>query len=463
LSKRKILFLNPPSLDGRLINRHILDPHASKGAYLYPPYDFLLLSGWFHPHPRWELSILDAMALKLNENETLGFIKEWKPDFILALTAPQSHIMDIAFLKRVKQEAGCPLFSAGAVQHSRGKPFLEQHEWMDGLLLEPVNNDLLHYVEGGDGPFTQLVLRNENHTHTSASGADFDIPLPRHDLIDARLYSYPAMKTDRFTSILASYSCPYTCEYCEAPDFKYRMRPTEAVMEELRFVKSLGIHEVCFKDWTFGANSQQAESILDEMIQENLGMNWFTFTRAEILNRNLVQKMKRAGCGVLQIGVETVQTEVLKKLRRDVDMELIRKTFKLCRDEKVSTLATLVLGLPGCNEESILKTIDFILEVDPDYASFNIITPLLGSNLREQWEAQGFIDPNIYENQDSTHANISHLDISPERLQYFRDMAVRRFYFRTRYIIRRLTQGMTFSQLLNEAKTGWELFRRHVL
>ena len=88
MSKKRILFLNPPSLDGRLINRHIMDPHASKGAYLYPPYDFLLLSGWFYPNDRYELLILDAMAEGLNVAETNSRIAAFKPEFVLAMTAP---------------------------------------------------------------------------------------------------------------------------------------------------------------------------------------------------------------------------------------------------------------------------------------------------------------------------------------------------------------------------------------
>jgi anaerobic magnesium-protoporphyrin IX monomethyl ester cyclase len=459
---KKILFFNPPSLDGRRINRHIMDPHVSKGTYLYPPYDFLLLSGLFKPHPRYELKILDAMALNLGEEESLGAVAEWKPDFILAMSAPQCHTLDMAFLKKVKEQTSCRIFTAGAVQHSRKKEVLEKNEWMDGILLEPVNDDLLKFLEGETGPWEQLITRSKDSSSTLKYPDTFELPMPRHDLIDAKLYTYPSMITDSFTSVLASYSCPYTCEYCEAPSFKFKMRSPELVLQELKFVHSLGIREVCFKDWTFGVNSREAEVLLDGMIESNLGISWFTFTRAEVLNQNLIRKMKKAGCRVLQIGVETVELGALKNLKRKNDLEQIKDVFSLCRKENVSTMATLVLGLPGCNEESFKRTIDYVIEIDPDYASFNIITPLLGSKLRANWEAQGLVDSGIYENQDSTRA-IANLGFEPERLVRWRDHAIRRFYFRPKYIFRRLKELHTWNQILNESRTGWYLFLQHVL
>ena len=460
--KKRILFLNPPSLDGRRINRHIMDPHVSKGAYLYPPYDFLLLSGLFKPHPDWELKILDAMALNMSEKRTLDLVTEWKPYFILAMSAPQCHTLDMNFLKQVKLHTGCSLFTAGAVQHSRKRQLLEKNKWMDGILLEPVNDDLLKFLEGKPGPWEQLITQLMDSSPISKPQEIFELPMPRHDLIDAKLYTYPSMTTDRFTSILASYSCPYTCEYCEAPSFKFKMRSPELVLEELRFVHSLGIREVCFKDWTFGVNSREAEVLLDGMIEANLGISWFTFTRAEVLNLDLIKKMKKAGCRVLQIGVETVELDALKDLKRKNDLEQIKNVFSLCRKEKISTMATLVLGLPGCDEESFKKTIDYVIDIDPDYASFNIITPLLGSKLRADWESQGIVDSEIFENQDSTRA-IKNLGFEPEHLIQWRDHAIRRFYFRPNYILRRLKECLTWNQILNEAQTGWHLFVRHVL
>jgi anaerobic magnesium-protoporphyrin IX monomethyl ester cyclase len=459
---KRILFLNPPSLDGRRINRHIMDPHVSKGHYLYPPYDFLLLSGLFKPNPHFELKILDAMALNLGEKETLESVAEWKPDFILAMSAPQCHNLDMAFLKKIKLQVACPLFTAGAVQHSRKKQVLENNEWMDGILLEPVNDDLLKFIEGQSGPWEQLITRKTDYSSRPKPEKTFELPMPRHDLINPKLYTYPSMITDRFTSVLASYSCPYTCEYCEAPSFKYKLRSPDSVIKELRFIHSLGIREVCFKDWTFGVSPHETEELLDHMIEENFGISWFTFTRAEVLNQNLIRKMKKAGCRVLQIGVETVELDALKNLKRKNDLDQIKNIFHLCRMENVATMATLVLGLPGCDEDSFQKTIDYVIEIDPDYASFNIITPLIGSKLRAEWESQGLVDSEIYENQDSTRA-IANLGFEPERLVQWRDHAVRRFYFRPKYILRRLKTCLTWNQMLNETQTGWYLFVQHVL
>jgi radical SAM superfamily enzyme YgiQ (UPF0313 family) len=217
------------------------------------------------------------------------------------------------------------------------------------------------------------------------------------------------------------------------------------------------------EDWTFAANRKHAHAILDGMIERNLGLQWFTFTRAEVLDRELARKMKRAGCNVVQMGVETVSSELLPQFRRRSDNTRLREAFRICREEGLETLGTFILGLPGESEDSIHKTIDFVLELDPDYASFNIITPLLGSELRQQWEDKGFVNPEEYEVQDATKATLNHLDLPPKRLLALRDEAIRRFYFRPRFIVRRLAKTVSVPQLRAQARTGWSLFRQHVL
>ncbi len=464
MSKTRLLFLNPPSLDGRTINRHVMDPHVSKGAYIYPPYDFLMLSGWFHPSERYELRIIDAMASRWTLARTLDEIAAYAPDFILSMTAPQDFAACMSFLERLKNRVPTRLFSMGAVEHERKALILERHAFLDGMVFEPLSDDLKRYLDGEAGPFETVMDRAAVSLPIERQRAKwFTLPACRHDLIDARLYAYPAMRTDRFTSVLTSYGCPFTCTYCEAPGFKFTRRSPETVLEELEQIRSLGITEVCFKDWTFAADKRHANAILDSMIERDLGLQWFTFSRADVLDRTLIAKMKKAGCTVIQMGVETVDSDILKLYKRRNNNETLRDIFRACHEIGVETMGTFILGLPGDTEERIRETIDFVLELDPDYASFNIITPLLGSELRRDWEKQGIIDPEAYEVQDSTQAGLHHLDIAPERLIALRDEAVRRFYFRPAYIWKRARKTATWPQFKAQAATGWSLFQQSVL
>lgn len=461
----RILLLNPPSADGRLYNRHVMDPHVSKGDYLYPPYDILLLSGQFHPSQEFELSVIDAVASAVDEPSCLDRIRAIRPDVIVALTAPQSHAADMAFLERVKRESGARLFTMGAVQHSRKRAFLDAHPWMDGIVLEPLGEGLKQYLSGGTGPFENLLLPSDppDWTGGMAKHRGIAYPLPRHDMLPLDRYRYPAMRSRSFTSVLASYGCPYHCTYCEAPAFGFKTRQPDDVIEELRFVASLGVKEVCFKDWTFGANRKLTAELLEKMIAADLGIRWFTFSRTDVLDRALIRQMKAAGCHTLQIGVESAQTDVLMDFKRKVDRSRLEEVFRTCREEGVSTLATLVLGLPGDDEAGVRSTIEYVIDLDPDYASFNIITPLIGSKLRDDWEAAGHVRPDDFEIQDSTRAGLTHLPIPPQRLEALRDLAIRRFYFRPRYLARRVGDLRSWRHLQNQLAVGWSLFRDHVI
>lgn len=458
--------MNPPSFDGRLYNRHVMDPHVSKGDYLYPPYDFLLLSGFLHPSEEFDLHIVDAIAERLSAEQVLGRVTSLDPDTVVALTCPQCHEHDMQFVRAVKDATGATLLTMGAVQHARKRQFLERYPWTDGIVLESLGDGLVRFLRGEEGPFPKVLLHDDPEGWIGedfAPAREFTFPLPRHDLLPLSRYRYPGMITSKFTSVLASYGCPYRCTYCEAPGFGFRYRDPEEVIDELRFIRSLGVREVCFKDWTFGAHRGKTDALLDAMIDADLGIRWFTFSRVDVMDREFVRKMARAGCHTIQIGVESAAASLLEDFQRKVDREKLEEVFRACREEGVSTLATLVLGLPGDDEEGIMQTIDYVIELDPDYASFNIMTPLLGSQLREEWERSGIIDPDVYETQDSTRASLEHLDISPDRLLSLRDLAVRRFYFRPSYMVRRLLRARSFHQVLSQMIVGWSLFRNHVL
>ena len=459
--KSKVLFLNPPSPDGRLYNRHVMDPHVSKGDYLYPPYDFLLQSGFFAPHDRFSLEIVDAIALGLSAEAVRARIAERAPDAILALTAPQSHQGDMAFLQDVAEKKGTPVFVMGAVPHARRGEVLERNPWIKGLLIDPLSSSLRDHLDGAGGPLPSLLLPGFQAA-PDLKPRTFSIPLPRHELLPLRSYRYPAMWSDSFTSVLSSYGCPFQCTYCEAPGFGFRQRAPEETFEELKYVASLGVREVCFKDWTFGANRAQTEDLLKRMIDARLDLHWFTFSRADVLDRELIKLVKRAGCQTLQIGVESAQTDALKKYQRKMDASRLRDVFKTCREEGVSTLATLILGIEGDDEKGIDSTIRFVLELDPDYASFNIITPLLGSKLREEWESQGLVNRDDYEGQDSTRAALGTATLSPQRLEQLRNQAIRRFYFRPSYLARRLKELRSPRHFLGQARVGLGLFRSAV-
>ncbi len=468
--KQKILFLNPPSPDGRLYNRHVMDPHVSKGDYLYPPYDFLLQSGFFAPHDGFSLEIIDAIAMGFSADTVRAELTARAPDAILALIAPQSHKGDMAFLKEVAESRGVPIFVMGAVPHARRGEVLERNPWIKGVLIDPISSSLRDHLDGASGPLPSLLLPGLPAL-PDLKARTMSIPMPRHELLPLTRYRYPAMWSDRFTSVLSSYGCPFQCTYCEAPGFGFRQRPAEETLEELKYVASLGVKEVCFKDWTFAANRAQTEDLLKRMIDARLDLHWFTFSRADVLDRDLIKLVKRAGCHTLQIGVESAQTDALKKYQRKMDAGRLREVFRACREEGVSTLATLILGIEGDDEAGIDATIKFVLELDPDYASFNIMTPLLGSKLREDWESQGLVDRDDYEGQDSTRAvvgkeaahAIGNSSLSPARLEQLRNQAIRRFYFRPSYIARRVSELRSPRHFLSQARVGISLFRSAVL
>jgi magnesium-protoporphyrin IX monomethyl ester (oxidative) cyclase len=97
-----------------------------------------------------------------------------------------------------------------------------------------------------------------------------------------------------------------------------------------------------------------------------------------------------------------------------------------------------MFGSPGETEETIKKTINYAISLDPDLVSFNITTPYPGTEmfcwakennllLHENWNEYNFAKPVL---------NLP--TISTEKVLYYYKKAHRQFYMRPAYILKRI-------------------------
>lgn len=96
---KKVLLLNPPGKE--LYIRDYYCSKVSKVHYIYHPVDLLILSGILSK--KYKLSVLDAMALKLSQEETLRKISTIDFDVLIFLTGSVSFKEDFPLIKKIKE------------------------------------------------------------------------------------------------------------------------------------------------------------------------------------------------------------------------------------------------------------------------------------------------------------------------------------------------------------------------
>uniref|UniRef100_UPI00257F4729 B12-binding domain-containing radical SAM protein n=1 Tax=Candidatus Borrarchaeum sp. TaxID=2846742 RepID=UPI00257F4729 len=240
---------------------------------------------------------------------------------------------------------------------------------IDGLVYKDVNgqirvNEIKGYIENLDTlPFPAIDLLNlENYFNATSKGKT---KLRNINGKPVNLSSRKAIKY-KWMSVVTSRGCPFNCFFCAIPSFwgrKWRARSPENVLEELRIlIKNYGIEEIQFEDDNLTFNKRRIHRILDGIISERMDIIWTTpnGVRADTLDREILRKMKLAGCKELIIGVESGDQNVLNNvIGKKLNLQQVIKVAKICNELNMKLSAFYVTGLPGETEKTMKRTFDF--------------------------------------------------------------------------------------------------------
>ncbi|MCK5344027.1 MAG: radical SAM protein, partial [Candidatus Heimdallarchaeota archaeon] len=218
----------------------------------------------------------------------------------------------------------------------------------------------------------------------------------------------------------------------------YRLRNIDNLIEELRYLKQIGIDEVHFPDFTFTGNREHCFKICQRLVKDGLNITWDCLARVDCFDRELAVLMKQAGCHTIQFGVETKNEEVLKSMGKPVSNKAVIEAFSLCAKLNIKTIGFFIIGLPGEDKVSLQKTIAFAREIDCDYAAFSIYVPDYCSQLRQE-----MIDtnPSLSDQFHFDRTSFPVIDngfLKKQELWDMRNKAIQDFYFRPEYLWKRL-------------------------
>ncbi len=284
------------------------------------------------------------------------------------------------------------------------------------------------------------------------------IPLPARDLIDILKYSnHLKTSISPATTMMTSRGCPFQCIYCSKPvtGSKLRSLSPENVIKEIESLqKEYGIREIVFYDDSFTLDRERTMKICDLIIQNGIKLAWQCETRVNLVDKELLEKMKQAGCYLIAYGIESGSDRVLKILKKGITVEQVKKAVETTKKAGIRIIGYFMLGIPGETEEEIKQTIKFAKELDIDFAQFAIATAYPGTELYEIAKAQNKItsdwSKSIYALGGKPLVGLS--DVSIDKLYGYMKKAYRSFYFRPRYIWDRLTSIKSVSDLLSNLK-----------
>ena len=195
----------------------------------------------------------------------------------------------------------------------------------------------------------------------------------------------------------ASRGCPYKCIFCMWPEVmygghKYYVRnPVDVVNEMERCIKEYGFKSVYFDDDTFNIGKERILKICEEIKRREIDIPWAIMARADTIDREMLKTMRDAGLYALKYGVESGDQEILNDSGKNLNLEKVKEMVRITKELGIKVHLTFMFGLPGETKETIRKTIDFPLKLDPDSIQFSLCTPFPGTKYFEIAKEKNFL------------------------------------------------------------------------
>ena len=293
------------------------------------------------------------------------------------------------------------------------------------------------------------------------------LPFPARDLFPIENYqTHPPYGIKKpYMTMITSRGCPYHCSYCSKEVFgnRLRMQSPKRVVDEMEYlVRKYGVKEIHFYDDDFTMNQKRVIGICDEIKSRNIKIVWSCTTRVDLVNLELLKKMKKAGCWLISYGVESGNQQILDTMQKGISIEKIEESFALTRKAGIKTLGYFLAGLPGETSETLSDTIAFSKRLNPDFAAWGVLIVFPGSpfyTMLKDGKFGGFAKTRDISSEDFAYHLVFEDNLTFEQSSQASGQAFIDFHMRPSYIFKRLVGVRSFTMLKQYLEMGYPLFK----
>jgi anaerobic magnesium-protoporphyrin IX monomethyl ester cyclase len=304
------------------------------------------------------------------------------------------------------------------------------------------------------------IQRNEDRPFLH----DLDsLPSPAYHLLP--LDSYHRMGKTIFP-IVTSRGCVQWCDFCSTVRMfgrGYRVRSPKKVVDDMEMLHSkYGESQFTFYDDAFTINRNHTLEMCADIKARKLDVEWDCETRVDAVDKELLEKMRDAGCITIWFGVESGSEKILDKMHKKINREQVREAFKMAQKAGMMTIASAVIGFPGETEETAWETINFINSLNPDDIGCYIATPYPGTPMYEEVIKNGWLRVTDFNKYDTATPTFETPYLSMDRLREIKYKAHQKFYLRPRYVLKMMRKGGTYGRSGLKTSAAYALRAMHI-
>jgi radical SAM superfamily enzyme YgiQ (UPF0313 family) len=390
-------------------------------------------------------------------------------DIIVAGYSPNFEHDDLQQLERI-----CTILPAAVVillanhldridiRHAEG--VLERNPHIAALVTDYAFNGLVCYLAGKrDGSVFNVLFRDDGRlVHTAVPLPEtVEIPVPRHELFVSAAYCHYDSMVGLVTATMSSFGCNRACRFCWGPQLYPRIsnRSVENVVIELEHIVRCGISEVYFNDLLFANDAGHALALCRRIVEKKIRLRWFCSSRFDLMTPELILAMAEAGCGCIEFGLESGNSQVRRLYGKDVSDETVREVVSTCHARGIHTAVFVILGLPEETLADMERSLAFVRKLKPDYLSLNVLwaDPIaeIGASVK--------LDSSVAGGCYSSEINFTHPHVTQAEIRRLYRKAVRQFYFQGYSLARQLLRMRSWRRMHTVAGIISGLFRRRAV
>lgn len=350
------------------------------------------------------VELLDMKIHGYSVDEAVQRLPQKSPDIVCIEDEISTHCITVKLVQRIKERWNdVKIAVRGEVATFIPEEFLMRNPKVDFALRYDDDYSLLKIIEAIENrkPFSvigNIAFRQLDGsvlvTHREQRNYHLDsLPMPDRRLYDIDLY----LKRDSETIVRSSRGCPGRCLFCSKTKMaQFGTFSVERFCEELQELKGYGFESFFFSDDTFAYSDKRLKEFYDEVLRRRMDIRWTSNLRIKDINDYKISSMKEIGAYRVFVGIETINSRVSNTIRKNLEVEEIKKKIDILHKYGMEFHASFILGNPGDTEEDLQKTIEFVKEINPTLVTFNLIRLIPGLELYTQREKYGYFLENPY-------------------------------------------------------------------